>query len=468
VVGLKQLVLLVSLVILLILAPAALGLDSLSELYSSIDESEPGISARLPSDQAWEALNAVSSYSGINYSYVPSKSRSFEVLEQIASQSSDNDPILKSRSSMSSSIGYLYTRNGEPSALRGFDQGTNAKYTYINTEQGSTFYRRVSHLMIAEDQSPAESAGVSYERSGNSIRSLYTSAEERGLQGVPRSRAEENLVALASTSENENIPERQSDAVRSHVSSKLNLLGPEGAKSIKQQKIDPDSERYTYDKKRTSEKKYAIVVGINSYQDRPSLRAPVNDAEAFATLLRSCGYEVVELTDRSDLKPTKRNILDIGLGSIQRKRDASKIVFYFSGHGETRDGRYYLIPQDANGDPLSFIDMDELYRYTKDLKNLVIVVDACGSASLERIIMPGQVMLASSRENEASNEVWFGSLSIFTQSLLAAMKEDGMYNGEISLQRCFYKARESTKGWSRMRLISQNPSYKAAGDFYLA
>ncbi|MCX8207673.1 MAG: caspase family protein [Methanothrix sp.] len=456
----KQLLLLISLLVLLILAPAVLGLDSLSKLYVSSDESEPGLAPRVPSDQAWEALSAASSYGEINYSYVPSKSRSFEVLEQIASQYSNKDPILKSRSSMSSSISYLYSRNGEPPALPGYARDANAKYTYINTEQGSSFYRRISH-QSTEDQS-AESPVVLYERSSESIRSLYTSAEERSLPGVSRLRAEEDLIALASTSEQNTTLESQSGAVRSHVNSSLNQLG--GGNSTEKQ-ISPAL--YTYDKKRPSERKYAVVVGINSYQDRPSLRASVNDAEAFATLLKSYGYEVVEFTDRSDLKPTKGNILEKGLGTLKSKHGASKIVFYFSGHGETRDGKYYLIPQDANGDPSSFIDTEELYRYTKDLKNLLIIVDACGSANLEKIIMPGQVMLASSGGNEASNEAWFGSLSVFTESLLAAMREDVRSYGEISLQRCFYRAQERTEGWSRMRLISQRPSYKAEGDFYL-
>ncbi|MDI9616599.1 MAG: caspase family protein [Methanothrix sp.] len=460
----KQLLLLISVMILLILAPAVQGLEGLSKLYAYSDESKPDITPRVPSDQAWDALNALSSYSEINYSYVPSRSRSFEVLEQIASQYSNEDPILKSRSSIGSSISYLYSRNVEPPALP-YAKDANARYTYINTGQGSSFYRRVGHQMSAEYQSSAENPSVSYEKSSQSIRSLYTSAEERRLPGVSRSRTEEDLMALSGTDDQEHTPEMKSVAVRSHVSTSLNHL--RSSNSIEQQKIAPDFESYKYDK-RNSERKYAVVVGINSYQDRPSLRASVNDAEAFATLLKSYGYEVIEITDRSDTKPTKGNILEKGLGALRSKKGASKIVFYFSGHGETRYGRYYLIPQDANGDPSSFIDIDEIYRYTKDLKNLVIIVDACGSANLEKIIMPGQVMLASSRENEASNEAWFGSLSVFTESLLAAMREDERFYGEISLQRCFYRAQERTEGWTRMRLMSQRPSYRAAGDFYLA
>jgi hypothetical protein len=138
-----------------------------------------------------------------------------------------------------------------------------------------------------------------------------------------------------------------------------------------------------------------------------------------------------------------------------------KVIIYFSGHGDVDDkGNYYLIPQDANGTKSTYISEKELNYYIKDIKNLALIVDACNSGALGSITGEGQLMLASSKINELSNEEWMGSLSVFTSNLCDAIKEQERKSGKILLQSCFYEAYNGTIIWSKGRILSQTPMLK--------
>jgi hypothetical protein len=214
------------------------------------------------------------------------------------------------------------------------------------------------------------------------------------------------------------------------------------------------------DGKARSLKNYAVVVGINNYTDRSSLHTSVNDAETMAALLESYGYDVVKLTDITGEKPTKSNILEKALGEIKYKKDLGKVLIYFSGHGEKKGNNYYLIPQDGNGHTSSYISTQELEKSIQGLKSVALVVDACNSGELEKVANIGQIVLVSSQKDQPSNEVWFGSLSLFTYNLCKAMREEDKSSNAVVLQRCFYKAREATEKWTNWRLLAQTPQMK--------
>ena len=88
------------------------------------------------------------------------------------------------------------------------------------------------------------------------------------------------------------------------------------------------------------------------------------------------------------------------------------------------------------------------------------MVDACNSGGLENVVENGQMILASSKEDQPSNEVWFGSLSLFTYNLCEAMREEEKSSNAVVLQRCFYKARGATEKWTNWRLLAQTPQMK--------
>jgi hypothetical protein len=215
-------------------------------------------------------------------------------------------------------------------------------------------------------------------------------------------------------------------------------------------------------------KNYAVVIGINNYTDRSNLHTSVNDANTMAELLQSYGYNIIELTDASEEKPTKRNILEKALGEVKSKRDVGKVVIYFSGHGEKKDDDYYLIPQNSNGHISSYISTQELKESIKGLKSVAMVVDACNSGGLENVVSDDQIILASSKEDQASNEIWFGSLILFTNNLCKAIKKMEQIRGQVLLEECFMIAKAETERMSRKYLLSQSPDIKDNVDGYFA
>ncbi len=146
-------------------------------------------------------------------------------------------------------------------------------------------------------------------------------------------------------------------------------------------------------------KNYAIVIGINTYSDRKGLHASVNDADNIASVLKSLDYDVIELTDQTENKPTKHNILDGALKELSLKKGIGKALIYFSGHGEVDDkNNFYLIPQNGNGNPASYIDEKEINSYIRGIKNLAIIIDSCNSGAFKATAGEGQVILTSSKE----------------------------------------------------------------------
>ena len=211
-------------------------------------------------------------------------------------------------------------------------------------------------------------------------------------------------------------------------------------------------------KETRNSKNYAIIVGIDEYKDRMSLHTCANDARSVADLMSTLGYTVVLLSDQTERKPTKRNILEVALKEIKDKTELGNVIFYFSGHGiRANNDTFYLIPQDADGSVSSYISEYELKQQIKDFKNLAVIIDACNSEGLSPAIGEGQLILASSRYNESSNEEWTGSLSVFTSNLIKAIKEERARSKKVLLQECFDKAYNDTIKWSRGRFISQTP-----------
>lgn len=288
------------------------------------------------------------------------------------------------------------------------------------------------------------------------------------------SRSLSNLAHLNSLASDQEMPE-----VYPSITSNLNILlkddkeDPAYAIPNNRSNILPEySLIYSnHSSKKHKSDKIAVVVGINSYSDRMSMHACVNDAKAMAELLGELGYKVVELTDETSIKPTKENILNVAIASIKNSPNTEKAIFYFSGHGEIdENGKFYMVPQNSNGDPSTYISEYDLKRYLKDIENLAIIIDACYSGGMEDFVSEGQMLIASSKNEEPSNELWTGYMSVFTSNLVNAIRAESMRTHGLSLQDCFSKARESTVNWSGQRFLEQNPIIvdKTGGYFCLA
>lgn len=134
------------------------------------------------------------------------------------------------------------------------------------------------------------------------------------------------------------------------------------------------------------EAKFAIVVGVESYQSLPKAEHSVRDAKSVRSHLLALGYperNIVMLTDQQAGKSGLEKYLESWL---QRNTNAdSKVLFYFSGHGapNPEDGQAYLMPWD--GDP-KFLEatgypVKRLYAKLNALKakQVLVAMDACFS-----------------------------------------------------------------------------------------
>ena len=249
--------------------------------------------------------------------------------------------------------------------------------------------------------------------------------------------------------------------------------------------------------------RWAVVIGVGKYESAaiPSLRYTVADAEAmYRTLIGPAGFKkdnVLLLTDRSERKPTLKNIkyaLGTFLARSAQKDDT--VLIYFAGHGapETdqrgleRDGlAKYLIPSDADPDDLysTALPMDELQTIFGRLESerVVAFLDACYSGAaggrtfaarktraggvddlfLERLTRSkGRAIITASRPAEVSIELPELGHGIFTHYLVEGLKgaADGNRDGIVTLQELYEYVESQVSRKSRSVGGNQHPVMK--------
>ena len=90
-----------------------------------------------------------------------------------------------------------------------------------------------------------------------------------------------------------------------------------------------------------AQQKYAVLVGINKYYDRPGvqhtgsvLKGCVNDALAMKSMLKQkFGFSEDHIHALLDDNATKKNVSDALNDVLARSKPGDAVVFYFSGHG---------------------------------------------------------------------------------------------------------------------------------------
>jgi len=187
-------------------------------------------------------------------------------------------------------------------------------------------------------------------------------------------------------------------------------------------------------------KSWAVLIGINEYQQWPKFRYAVNDAQAVATLVRKLGFdEVIMVLDR---EATQQRILRVlGDELYAKTQDDDRVFIFFAGHGQTQDlpsgGKDgYIIPVD--GDLQNYystaISMQQLQRLADRIraKHMFYAMDACFSGLLlqlrgealndppvELTTVPARQVLTAGAEWEKVAET--SGHGLFTKSLLSGL-----------------------------------------------
>ncbi|HEV8584907.1 MAG TPA: caspase family protein [Methylomirabilota bacterium] len=249
--------------------------------------------------------------------------------------------------------------------------------------------------------------------------------------------------------------------------------------------------------------RWAVVIGVGAYESNqiPRLKFSVADAEAiYQTLIGPAGFKkdnVLLLTDKSERKPTLRNIkwaLGTFLGRSAKKDDT--VLIFFAGHGAPevdtrgieRDGlAKYLIPSDADPDDLysTALPMDELQTIFARIESerVIAFLDACYSGAaggrtfaakrtragavddlfLERLTRSkGRAIVTASRPTEVSIELPELGHGIFTYYLVNGLKGAADLNrdGIVSLQELYEYLEQQVSTKSRSVGGNQHPVMK--------
>jgi parallel beta-helix repeat protein len=228
--------------------------------------------------------------------------------------------------------------------------------------------------------------------------------------------------------------------------------------------------------------KYALIIGIEEYDELPQRYAGKNDANTIYNLLvNGYGYSSSNehIETLIDGEATKTNIIN-HIDEFRQKVDSNDIfIFYFAGHGErNRMGMEFICPVDAKEDPIKDIVTNIIGDYTLreefdkyDVGRLICIFDSCFSGGMtletdseagdkEGIDRDSTVVLMACKADETA----FGNDKIkhglFTYNLYKAFtsgrtESDIDYrNGQVSVEEAFNYAKTRTT-W--LRILVQHP-----------
>ena len=253
---------------------------------------------------------------------------------------------------------------------------------------------------------------------------------------------------------------------------------------------------------RADGKKWALLVGVEQY-DSPDINRldfAVKDVSAVANVMaQRLGYKVRVMTsDRKDAgdvdRPTNINVFKTLDRLSEDIGPDDTFVFYFSGHGFSKDGQNFL--GTVNADPasvetleLSAIPLTILQKKVQKLKarQIVFIMDACrndpekgkgdGDNRLTNSFSKSLIVAAkSSSAPNASSAILFAcsegerafedpqhKQSAFTYYLLEALSGKAVKSGAITMNDVADYVQQQVTDWARDHNKKQTPELKSEG-----
>ena len=203
---------------------------------------------------------------------------------------------------------------------------------------------------------------------------------------------------------------------------------------------------------------WALIIGIDKYQNVKKLNYAVDDAESIKEILNnSFHFPSDNISILINEEATKQNILKSFSEITKNAKSNDRVLVFFAGHGETMDlpgggEKGYLIPVEGDAEELylTSIPMDELREIAlmSEAKHMLYLIDACyggiaavGSRGLEPQKTPDfinkvtkfqsrQVITAGGRGEKVIEKPEWGH-SAFTLNLIRGLKDGAAdYNAD--------------------------------------
>lgn len=234
-------------------------------------------------------------------------------------------------------------------------------------------------------------------------------------------------------------------------------------------------------------KNWAIIVGIDTYEDQssyPSMQVCAADAMALARQFAANGFlaeQMQILTDRTpDNRPTRGNILTTLKTTAAATSPDDLLLFYYSGHGDAEDNESYLVSCDGWASSLE--DTAIPFSLVKHIikaapaRSKVIILDAChigaplgskGKARMSPSFMrhvfeqaEGIAVLSSCTQNQYSYQWKTRGQSTYTYFLLQALQgyADKEEKGVVTVRDLNNYVTDKVKAWAAQQRCIQSPT----------
>ena len=233
--------------------------------------------------------------------------------------------------------------------------------------------------------------------------------------------------------------------------------------------------------KSIAEGNYAIIVGVNDYfsDDITDLKYCENDAKNFATTLQSRGWKPDNINLLIGSKASYENIYDavFNLANLKTIPEDSTIIFFFSGHGVSVEGKNYLAPWDGSAKEtlvsVKNIDIDvvEDALSNSPFKRKFIFLDACRnifSPNQTDLLAKGFASLTTKAEIKVFLSTKEGEFSIEDPELLSGVftyylidsllddKTDGDNDGIICIAELEHSIAKKMEDYSLQKKRNQH------------
>ncbi len=239
-----------------------------------------------------------------------------------------------------------------------------------------------------------------------------------------------------------------------------------------------------------AERRVALVVGNDSYDEVTGLKKAVSDAHALADALKPLGFEV-DVVDNASRSTLSRHMVDFE----RRVQPGDTALFFFAGHGVEIRGENYLLPTDVPnaGEGQEGLVRDSAFSandiisriQSRGAGRVIAVLDACRNNPFEpslgtRALGGGSsglagmeasegvfVLLSAGAKQEALDTLGDSDgspNSIFTRALIKSLSTPG-----LSLVQIAKQTQTEVSTLAAEVSHEQMPAYsdKISGDFVL-
>jgi hypothetical protein len=205
-----------------------------------------------------------------------------------------------------------------------------------------------------------------------------------------------------------------------------------------------------------SNKKKALIIGINYLGTSSELNGCINDANSIESYLKEQNFTNIKmLTDETSTTPTRENILYEIKKLLETSNENDTLFIYYSGHGsntldkngDESDGYDELIvPLDFN-----FIKDDEIKTiintYGKSNTNLIALFDSCNSGTA--LDLKYQILEKVNYDDISEN-------TKTTETNCNAFLLSGCRDEQVSLETLINNKTQGLMTWSFLETVRNN------------